>query len=82
MKKAFSRHVLQTILIYTFCYGIQTFTLWEVKNPFQWLIDLPTYERQDRFNLIVLFLIYNPVSVLLWKTSINEKQQNNDTRRN
>jgi len=66
-------HIVQTLLIWILWYSIWVFTIWELYNPFQWIIDLPTYEWTDRFMLLTFWLFYNVISLVLWRETIKRK---------
>lgn len=42
------------IAIYVIVYFIKTFVEWEFKNPFKWIIDIPTYDNEIR-GMILFF---------------------------
>lgn len=46
------------IIAYATIYIIFSFVMWQLKNPFQWIIDIPTYEPPERFCLLILYFTY------------------------
>lgn len=47
-----------TMSIYTFIYLCRTFILFEFTNPFQWIVDIPTYTSERRGELLFYFIVY------------------------
>ncbi|MBL4654175.1 MAG: hypothetical protein JKY53_15125 [Flavobacteriales bacterium] len=60
------------VMTYTVIYFIGTFVVWEFRNPFQWIIDLPTYENEHRFFIFLSVLIYYGILFAI-ATGINNK---------
>lgn len=55
------------LLIYTFLYLIYSFIIFEFNNPFQWILDIPNYEKLTRLLIIfyyVLFLVIKTIVVI------------------
>ena len=76
MKKVVSiikRQILLTLFIYLVVYLFTTFVIWEFTNPFQWLINLPTYSNEDRMFILFFYLFYQAVSIATIDTLIKEK---------
>lgn len=57
-KKIIITGQLITLALYIIIYLIGTFCLWEFKNPFKWIIDMPTYSGDSRFGILVGFFMY------------------------
>ena len=49
---------LVNICIYLVVYTIWTFVMWEFRNPFQWIIDIPTYNYEHRGMGLFAFALY------------------------
>jgi len=62
------RHIKTTFIIYCIVYFLTSFVLWELKNPFQWIIDLPTYDYYQRFTLLFMIILYNFLLRLILKS--------------
>jgi len=59
MRKIAIRALLINISTYLTVYTIWTFVIWEFKNPFQWIIDIPTYSYDQRgMGLFAIALYY------------------------
>lgn len=58
--------------IYWSVYLIKTFIIWEWKNPFQWIIDVPTYDEMTRFMLIFYILFFIGVEICVAKNGMDE----------
>lgn len=57
-KKIIITGQLITLAIYIIIYLVGTFCLWEFRNPFQWIIDIPTYSNDSRFGILFGFVTY------------------------
>lgn len=71
--KVIKTHILQTIGIWIVWYFIWAFSIWEFYNPFQWIIDIPTYEWTNRFLILAYLFFYSAASILLWKEHYKNK---------
>lgn len=47
-----------TVILYAIIYLIKSFVLWAFANPFQWIIDLPTYSSDARSLILLFYIIY------------------------
>jgi len=52
-------------IIYWFLYLAKSFSIWEFKNPFQWIIDLPNYEIITRVVILLLVPFYYVVIIFI-----------------
>jgi len=43
---------------YVVIYLIYSFTTWTIRNPLQWIIDIPTYENHERFGIFFGLFFY------------------------
>ena len=46
--------------LWFFLYVFKTVTIWKFTNPFQWIIDIPTYSNEDRglgFGIILMWQV-------------------------
>ena len=67
--KIFYKHILVTLGIYLFCYAFYSFCIWELRNPIEWIIKIPTYGQSQRGVLLFFWVFYHiVVSVILIKT--------------
>lgn len=73
------RHFIFTISLYTFIYLFKVFADFYFSNPFQWIIDIPTYKDEDRGFILFGFLTYHITSIALIYTITNFKNQQHDT---
>lgn len=44
--------------LYAIVYIGYSFVEWEIKNPFQWIIDIPTYDPMARFAIMCCVVMY------------------------
>lgn len=59
MRKIAIKALLINLSTYLIVYTIWTFVIWEFKNPFQWIIDIPTYNDEQRsMGLFAVALYY------------------------
>ena len=47
-----------TTMLYTIIYLFKSFIVWNLTNPFQWIINIPTYDGVDRFMILFFVLFY------------------------
>lgn len=52
-------HLIITISIYFIIYVLFSFVLWEIRNPFQWIIDIPTQDYYYRAFVASFVISYN-----------------------
>lgn len=79
--RLFRNCIITTALLYTAVYLSATFIMWEWKNPFQWVIDLPTYDGESRGAIFVSFIMYWGINIAANIAVIHEgrdKEKNND----
>ena len=66
-----------TIALYIVIYIITSFVMWDIKNPFQWIIDIPKYKPEDRGMLLWSYFLYHLFLVMFFtpfnKKTLNEK---------
>jgi len=74
MIETFKKSALITSCVYIFIYLFASFTMWEFRNPFQWIIDIPTYASIDRF-LIFFFIILWWAFVITTSTASIDKDE-------
>lgn len=55
-KKVLKIMSLNTLVLYVLCYLIKTFVIWELTNPFQWILDLPV--RDETYRVMTLLSIF------------------------
>jgi hypothetical protein len=65
LREALIRHFIFTISLYTFIYLFKVFTDFYFSNPFQWIIDIPTYKNEDRGFILFGFLTYQITSITI-----------------
>jgi len=53
-------------------YLIKSFIIWELNNPFQWIIDIPTYSESDRFQILFSILMVIGIETFIAKEGMNE----------
>lgn len=65
MRKIILRQQLLTISLYIFVYLCRSFIVFEFKNPFQWIIDIPKYDEETRLFIIFFGTIYYVASFII-----------------
>lgn len=50
---------LFTASLYLFIYLFRSFCVFEFTNPFQWIIDIPSYTKEDRGLILFGFIFYH-----------------------
>jgi hypothetical protein len=61
MKKTIILSLTMSTIIYAFIYMVASFIFWEFKNPFQWIINIPTYSPDGRFAILFFYLFYQGI---------------------
>lgn len=56
--KAYLTTSAVAVLIYTIGYLIKTFVIFQFTNPFQWVIDIPTYKESTRLIIAFYYVLY------------------------
>ncbi len=64
MKKTLKLNFYLNVCEYTIVYLIKSFVIWEFKNPFEWIINLPTYAAQDRFMIFFIIVMWQGMQIL------------------
>lgn len=72
MKRVLLYHWLIVTMEWTAVYLLAAWTRWEFFNPFQWLIDIPTYQMDSRFFLLMGILIWHILQITLIYNIIKE----------
>lgn len=57
-KKAIKTFVMVVSSIQWTYYAGKTFVIWEFTNPFQWIVDIPTYDQNTRCMMCVFGVFY------------------------
>ena len=71
MLKGFLKHQMPiTLSIWAFCWICRCFILWQIKNPFEWIINVPTYSIEARGSILFCLLTYYGSSFAYWDTMI------------
>jgi hypothetical protein len=50
-----------TLCLYTIFYLFVSFIIFEFKNPFQWIVNIPIYNETNRFHILFSILFYYTV---------------------
>jgi len=56
---------ITNIITYLGIYLIKTFVMWELTNPFQWIIDLPTYDSAHRAAILFTYAFFALINYIL-----------------
>lgn len=64
-KKLFLINSITNVCLYTLAYLIKIFYLWQIINPFQWVIDLPKYTPDDRLLGLWIFICWQGLQVCI-----------------
>ena len=63
--KILKQHLTTTVILYSIIYFSYSFIMWEFKNPFEWIINVPTYESSSRFLILFAWGAYHSVSLTI-----------------
>jgi len=61
MRSAIYLHFVITVILYTIVYMITCFVIWEWRNPFEWIIDIPDYKDEARFSILFMWVLYHGI---------------------
>lgn len=78
MKDIFKTVFLFTSSLYTVVYMCVTFVIWEFRNPFQWIIDIPTYDLDGRGKVLCCVIFYYLLAFFYAKIFIDMKKKKED----
>lgn len=67
-----------TTTIWLIWYLTVAFTLWELYNPLQWIIDIPTSESKHRFAVLLSYLCYQGCLTVAVNSRYEEIQTENN----
>ena len=76
LKKAIINHSIQTSIIYILSYLYRSFMLFEFKNPFQWILNIPEATIEERGLGLFGFIFYLVFSIGVWFVIISNKELN------
>lgn len=65
-----------TTIVYIIIYLMKSFITWNLTNPFQWIIDIPTYDSVDRFLILIFMLFYLIINNVISYNIVTEKKLN------
>ncbi len=66
MEKTLKSHFKQTLIAYVVIYFIYSFSVFNLENPFQWIIELDTYRDEERLGILLSFMAYHFISIFMW----------------
>jgi hypothetical protein len=59
------KHISISVIVYAIIYLVRAFVIWDLTNPFQWIIDIPIYSEDTRLNIVGALIIYNYILYLI-----------------
>lgn len=77
--KRFIQHATVNIVLYTVVYLIKTFIIWQIENPFKWIIQIPTYSGEARFGILFFYCFLQFFIFLCFKYTTLVADENNNT---
>lgn len=60
-----------TVVLYFLVYAVTCFVMWEIRNPFLWIINLPKYSEFDRGIIAFSWSFYMVMNYLFSKDFLN-----------
>lgn len=78
--KMFIRGQLVTMFIYLIVYLVTSFVIWDFKNPFQWILDLPKADIVMRCGVLIVFVFYYSCLYITMSDIQKEKDRINDLK--
>jgi len=75
MKEVIKLNLMFNITEYTIVYLFKTFIIWEFTNPFNWIINLPSYDGVIRFGILFCILIWQGMQIQFIKDYLNTKNK-------
>lgn len=75
IKTALLRNSGLNVLEYTLVYLVKSFVIWEFTNPFQWIIDIPTYQPDTRGLILFAIALWQGIQIMFcWPgTELNKE---------
>jgi hypothetical protein len=65
MKETLIKHWKLLFVEYAVVYLFYTFIFWEFKNPFQWVINIPSYSGETRFLILFYFIAIHSFQIFI-----------------
>jgi hypothetical protein len=59
------KHIGISVIVYIIIYLVRAFVIWDLINPFQWIIDIPIYSEDTRLSILGALIIYNYMLYLI-----------------
>lgn len=53
-----------SVILYTLAYAVRSFIIWDFRNPFQWVLDIPIYSNDTRGMILFFWVIYQAILIL------------------
>jgi hypothetical protein len=75
MKKVLLYNFLLTLALYAIYYVCRTFVIWKFENPFQWIIDIPTYDYEGRLLILTCYLMYQGIQMFTIYQNLYRKDE-------
>lgn len=73
MKKLLLFNSATSILLYFICYIILCFVDWEIYNPYQWILNLPTMGEEKRSQILVGILMWQFCQIIILRDLVLKK---------
>lgn len=70
------------LAIWVFAYLFKSFIVFELNNPFEWIINIPHYTRSTRVSILITFLCFHLLIILYSEVKEDAKKQQNENRSN
>ena len=74
-KKIFLSIVVTNIILQIIVQIFRSFIIWNIYNPIQWIIDIPTYTSDVRGGILSAFLIFWLCSVAVFHVVYSEIEE-------
>ena len=72
---------LLNMVVYIVIYMIRTYVIWEFRNPFEWILNIPDYSYDTRGQLLCGFVVYYFMLVSASQGVIEKLKQKKDERK-
>lgn len=76
MKKILLINLILVFLEYSAAYLIKSFIIWEITNPFEWIINIPNYSSNERGMTLLCCITLQLVQISTIAQRVNEKTKN------
>lgn len=73
ISKTLVTNLLCSSIVWTLIYLVRAFIIWDLQNPFNWIINIPKYTPETRFIILFYVIAYQIAQITFtYKILINK----------